>query len=206
MTKGYSGISRRNLLTGGAAASVLVATEPIAHRRYGIIQKLYHLLTNPRGGTDRLVENQDGLEGKIGYAHAQEPDTVNAFPKTNSADYDGLATWAKSLDGTKDHPRIIDRLKPHEDNPDNKSAAFYNILGNAYIEGQKYQDAERVYLKAVELKPNDGNIRVNLGYLYIKQLGKREEGIKHIQYVVKNIDPNHKLATFFLRKIEKGEL
>ena len=52
---------------------------------------------------------------------------------------------------------------------DGSSSEAHFLLGNALAEKQRFNDAEKAYLRALELDPNHGNARSNLGVVYYRQ-------------------------------------
>lgn len=64
-------------------------------------------------------------------------------------------------------------------NPNNANAL--NFLGYSYAEaGENLEEAEKLILKAVELRPNDGYIIDSLGWVYFKQ-GKIDLALEHLE-------------------------
>lgn len=192
--------SRRAFVTGGAAA--LVAAEPAIRSTFS---RLYYFFANPRGGIDRLA-SQEGLEGRLdGSAHAQQRNAGDALPKQNSGvDYDGLAKQAAELVRKRKYQEARDILKPYENDPANNNTAFYNTYATSH-EGLKDSTmAEKWYLKAIDLNPTNYIARINLASLYIDQ-GRKEEAKQQFK-VILEFDPNNKMASSLLKRLQEGKL
>ncbi len=108
----------------------------------------------------------------------------------------------------KHYKELIKEFQPYENDPNNKSALFYNNLGVAYaLDGNK-EKAEKMYKKSIELDPNNEENRVNLAYFYLKTVNtpeSRKLAEELYLYVLEHINPDSKYAKFFLEKIRKGK-
>lgn len=70
--------------------------------------------------------------------------------------------WGKKVESIKSMKRVIE-LDP-------KHASALNYLGYTYAEmGENLDEAERLILKALKFKPNDGYITDSLGWVYFKK-------------------------------------
>lgn len=66
----------------------------------------------------------------------------------------------KRFDGAIDYLKRANRLKPDE-------YEVIVMLGNANFDSQKYDEAERWYTEALSKKPNDVNVRADLGLTFM---------------------------------------
>jgi len=74
--------------------------------------------------------------------------------------------------------------------PDEKKQSFhYELLGTAYVQAGKSQDAEESFKKAIERDPSGTNAEGLLASLYI-QSGRLDEGMKQIDELLKK-NPNN---------------
>jgi tetratricopeptide (TPR) repeat protein/O-antigen ligase len=61
-------------------------------------------------------------------------------------------------------------------------------LGNAYAQSERYEEAQRSYLEAIEANSGYDEIYYNRGAILASRLGRREEAIKHFELAV-HINP-----------------
>ena len=131
----------------------------------------------------------------------------SAYAQSNIAttvDYDGLAKRAEKLHYQDKNKEILIILQPYENDQQNKSADFFNVLGIAYRYNNKPLKAENAFLKARELKPLDNKISVNLGVLYLKNFKDRKKAEEQFLYVIEKIDKNDAAANFYLKAMKEG--
>lgn len=76
---------------------------------------------------------------------------------------------------------------------------IYYQLGLLYLKNNKQQLGLKNLEKSVELKPNYKEGRFALGVTYIDLL-RFEDAIKHLEYILDNIDPNDELTKKYLNE------
>lgn len=65
---------------------------------------------------------------------------------------------------------------------------LYNALANSYVENNRFEDAEKVYLQSVAVAPDFGATHSGLGYVY-SRLGKYDEALKYFQKAIETNKP-----------------
>lgn len=65
---------------------------------------------------------------------------------------------------------------------------LYNALANSYVENNRFDEAEKVYLQSVAVAPDFGATNSGLGYVYSK-LGKHDEALKYFQRAIETNKP-----------------
>ena len=87
------------------------------------------------------------------------------------------------LDPNNNPDEVIALFEPFKDNEDNKSFIFYSSLGLAYKNKGRFKDAIAVYVRSLELKPNEPGTQYNLGIACLKN----NEGSRALRYFLKSI-------------------
>lgn len=130
----------------------------------------------------------------------------NTSPQTlnDIVDYGALAKRAEKLHLEKKDKETLAILQPYENDPNNNSYDFFNIIGIAYRYNNDHEKAEKAYLRAIEINPLGPHARVNLGILYLKGLKDRKKAEEQFLFVINNIDPNNRPANFYLKAMKEG--
>jgi len=79
----------------------------------------------------------------------------------------------------------------------------YNELSLCYIEEKNFEEAQKALLKALEIEPESTKVMSNLGYLKLA-MGDKEAARNYFMTVLE-FDPNDKIASVELMKMENGE-
>lgn len=153
----------------------------------------------PEGHPDISQMNpQDGasmpnVQAAIEKAKA-EPENFDAQVKAAEVHYQ-IQDFAKSIDYLK----AANKLKP-EDYP-----TIVN-LGNAYFDSGQYLDAEKWYDSALGKKPEDENVRTDLGLTFIfRDPPDYDRAIKEFEAVIaKNINHPQALQNLTVAYTKKG--
>ncbi len=77
--------------------------------------------------------------------------------------FDRLAEEATSLNKRGRFDEVLSLLQPHQEDPKNDSALFFNELGIAYRNKDRLEEAIRAYQKALSLDPENPVVMKNLG-------------------------------------------
>jgi tetratricopeptide (TPR) repeat protein len=72
-----------------------------------------------------------------------------------------------------------------------ETAEMHYNMAVFFTQGQKYKEAEREYVRALEFDPNNLKIHYNLGYLYAEEMDKHDKAMYHLEKYLQ-IDPNSK--------------
>ena len=84
--------------------------------------------------------------------------------------FDRLAEEATLLNKRGKFDEVISLLQPHQADPKNDSALFFNELGVAYRNKNNLEQAIRAYQKALSLDPDNPVVMKNLGdVFYLKK-------------------------------------
>jgi tetratricopeptide (TPR) repeat protein len=83
--------------------------------------------------------------------------------------YDRLASEASLLNQRAQYDRVLALLQPHQKDPQNDSALFFNELGIAYRQLGKLSEAAQAYRQALTRDPENPVIHNNLGYVFYLQ-------------------------------------
>lgn len=79
---------------------------------------------------------------------------------------------------------------------------YWAALGNLYVRQRDWGKAAQSFQKALELKPEDNEIRQELGII-LWHLGRREEGLKYLDEVIQK-NPSSAISYFYLGMILAG--
>lgn len=82
-----------------------------------------------------------------------------------------------------------------------QASYFYN-LAVAYTRSGLFRDAEKMYLKALEINSDDAGAHHNLGILYEHHFGQRQEALRHFRRYVE-LAPDEKEKSKVLRWIDE---
>jgi len=80
-------------------------------------------------------------------------------------------------------------------------------LANAFFDVRQYEKAETLYLQALEKKPDDPNLRTDLGITFAeRQTPDYERAVSEFQTALKT-DPKHEVATYYMALVHhrKGD-
>jgi cytochrome c-type biogenesis protein CcmH/NrfG len=77
-----------------------------------------------------------------------------------------------------------------------KDLAAWVKLGNIYAEHQRYREAAEAYSQFLSIKPNDSDIRTNLG-LMLRGLGDYDGAVEEFKKAAKD-DPKHTSTRYYL--------
>ena len=83
-------------------------------------------------------------------------------------DYEALALLSVELNPDENPDEVISLLEPYKDSENNQSFVFYSSLGLAYKNKERYKDAIAVYVRALELEPDEPAVQYYLGIAYYK--------------------------------------
>ncbi len=90
--------------------------------------------------------------------------------------------------------KIEDLKETLRENP--KDLAAWSKLGNIYSEHNQYRGAIEAYSQALSIKPNDPDIRTNLG-LMLRSLGDNDGAIEEFKRAAR-YDPKHINSRYYL--------
>jgi tetratricopeptide (TPR) repeat protein len=124
----------------------------------------------------------------------QEPDSFEAQVKAAEMNYQ-----LEAFDKAVEYLTRANKIKP-EDYP-----TIVN-LGNAYFDGGKYAEAEKWYVAALDKKPEDENVRTDLGLTFIfRDPANYDRAIKEFEVVLaKNINHPQALQNLTVAYTKKG--
>ena len=98
------------------------------------------------------------------------PATTQAVEKDQLSQFDRLAEEATLLNQRGQSEQVITLLEPHQADPKNDSALFFNELGVAYRRAGKLSEAIQAYRSALSRDPGNPVIMKNLGdTFYLKR-------------------------------------
>jgi Flp pilus assembly protein TadD len=80
----------------------------------------------------------------------------------------------------------------------------HDLLGVIYTDQNNFGKAISEFRKAIDLMPNDANIRYNLGFAYLRA-GQTDRGIENIQKALDISEKPNYYNTLGLAYIVKGE-
>ncbi len=80
--------------------------------------------------------------------------------------FDRLAQEATLLNKRKQYDRVISLLEAHRKDKKNDSALFFNELGIAYRNKEKFAEAIQAYREALARDPENPVVMNNLGHVY----------------------------------------
>lgn len=86
----------------------------------------------------------------------------NTFADNPSVDYNALARKAEKLNTKHKYQQVINLLKPHAEDTNNKNPYFFNELGTAYFIKQDYKNANKYFAAAHLLDKEDAKTIYNL--------------------------------------------
>ncbi len=72
-----------------------------------------------------------------------------------------------------------------------ETAEMHYNMAVFFTQNQKFAEAEREYVRALEFDPNNLKIHYNLGYLYAEDMNKHDKAMYHLEKYLQ-IDPNSK--------------
>ncbi len=111
--------------------------------------------------------------------------------------FDRLARQASELNQAAEYDKVIALLEPHKSDKKNDSALFFNELGVAYRNKEKYSQSIRAYEAALACKPeNPGVVQKNLGDVFTLQ-GNYDRAIELYKEVIR-LNPRFDGAHFGL--------
>ncbi len=123
--------------------------------------------------------------------------------------FDRLAEEATLLNKRKQYDQVISLLEPHRKDKKNDSALFFNELGIAYRNKEKFGEAIQAYREALTRDPQNPVIMNNLGHVH--HLRKeypqaREQYEKAIQVAprFKEVHTNLALTLYQLEKYKEA--
>ncbi len=87
-----------------------------------------------------------------------------------------------------------------EEDPAN--ARYWATLGNLYVRQRDWNKAVESFQKALELNPDDNDIRQELG-ITLWHLGRQEEGLRYLDEAIQS-DPNSAISYYYLGMILAG--
>lgn len=88
----------------------------------------------------------------------------------------------------KDFKSAIEHLTKYTAAQPNDAYA-HAMLGGAYQENKRYEEAAREYLRALELEPNYAFVQVNLARVYLA-LDKPEQAVEMFRASISRLEPN----------------
>ncbi len=123
--------------------------------------------------------------------------------------FDRLAEEATLLNRRKQYDRVISLLEPHSKDKKNDSALFFNELGIAYRNKEKFGEAIQAYLEALHRDPQNPVVMNNLGHVhYLKKeySQAKEQYEKAIQLAprFKEVHANLALTLYHLGKYKEA--
>jgi len=107
-----------------------------------------------------------GQAGQAGGAMPAETQAVIDKAKQSPKDFDAQVAAAELYYQINRFDEAINFLKAaHDLKPDDREVIVH--LGNASFDGDHYEDAEKWYTEALAKKPDDANVRTDLGLTFI---------------------------------------
>jgi len=128
--------------------------------------------------------------------HQEIIDTIEALPnKEKTPEIIGIL--ARAYNNIENYEKALELLKSIEDTEKNTHVWNYRI-GYAYFYLEDYLEAEKNFLKAVELKPDDDDSHLFLSWIYEELSNKEnedyEKAMEYINKSLKHLDIYSKLA------------
>jgi tetratricopeptide (TPR) repeat protein len=147
----------------------------------------------PAGANPQAAAAMPQVQAALDKAKA-EPDNFDAQIKAAEVNYQ-IEAYDKSIEFLKQ----ANKLKP---------ADYPTVvnLGNAYFDSGNYIDAEKWYSQALETKPEDENVRTDLGLTFIfRDPPNYDRAIKEFEQVIaKNINHPQALQNLTVAYTKKG--
>ena len=123
--------------------------------------------------------------------------------------FDRLAEEATLLNKRKQYDQVISLLEPHTKDKKNDSALFFNELGIAYRNKEKFAEAIQAYREALIRDPQNPVIMNNLGHVlhlkkeYLQAIEQYEKAIQ-VAPRFKEVHANLTLTLFQLEKYKEA--
>ncbi len=153
----------------------------------------------PAGGSTQQQSTAAAPEVQAAIEKARkEPDNFDAQLKAAEFNYQ-----IQRFDGAIEFLKRANQLKPED----------YEVivhLGNASFDGDKYEDAEKWYTLALTKKPDDVDVRTDLGLTFIfRQPPNYDRAIQEFNRSL-DVDPNHaqtlqNLTVAYTKKGDSGK-
>jgi tetratricopeptide (TPR) repeat protein len=139
----------------------------------------------PPGGHPPMGDSADGSMEDIQTAIEKakgEPNNFDAQIKAAELFYQ-----IQRFDGAVEYLKKASELKPDD------YVTVVN-LGNAYFDSNKFEDAEKTYAAALAKKPEDLDVRTDMGLTFVmREKPDFDRAIKEFSSVLEK-DPNHSMA------------
>ncbi|MCM2324664.1 MAG: tetratricopeptide repeat protein [Oligoflexia bacterium] len=132
------------------------------------------------------------VEGKFEEARIHYEDSIAYQP--DPAVYQRLASVLLRLKKEQGAAEVMERALNLRDLPTPARFELHKACGNCWTRLERHPDAERHYLRALEIDPNADEIRANLGALYL-QSGRLPEAKRHFQDAIASNDRNARALT-----------
>ena len=119
--------------------------------------------------------------------------------------FDRLAEEATLLNKRKQYDQVISLLEPHRKDKKNDSALFFNELGIAYRNKEKYAEAIQAYREALRRDAQNPVIMSNLGHVHHlrKEYSQAREQYEKAIQVAPRIREVHANLALTLYQMEK---
>ncbi len=130
---------------------------------------------------ERAVEVREGLSA----LPVASPAPVQSAPIAPHAPPRGGVSFMEKLEGFK--------KKLAKDPKDIEALIF---MANANFDIQRFERAQKFYLRALEVDPNNPHIRTDLASTY-RHMGNSDKAIDELDHVI-NEHPNHEIALYNL--------
>jgi tetratricopeptide (TPR) repeat protein len=123
--------------------------------------------------------------------------------------FDRLAEEATLLNKRKQYDHVISLLEPHQKDKKNDSALFFNELGIAYRNKEKFAEAIQAYREALTRDPENPVITNNLGHVhhlkkeYPQAIEQYEKAIQ-VAPRFKEVHANLALTLYELKKYKEA--
>ena len=136
--------------------------------------------------------------------HSGQARTDNVKPEEREIsdfDYEALALLSVELNPDENPDEVISLLEPYKDNENNQSFIFYSSLGLAYKNKERFKDAIAVYVRSLELEPDEPAVQYYLGIAYYKN----NELPRALRYFLKSSKqkPDHPGVKKWIDKLTK---
>jgi tetratricopeptide (TPR) repeat protein len=158
-------------------------SDPVAQSE-AIFTVLQALGRNIGANIPRLRQVEYGLRNMLSDQHALTFLQAAAADRPRNTQIQSMTAWAAYRVGNEDLScEYMGRVL--EVNP--RSADALNFIGYSYAErGIRLDEAERLVLSALEIRPNDGNIQDSLGWVYFRS-GRFEDAVTWLSRAVDSI-------------------
>ena len=112
--------------------------------------------------------------------------------EAGDVDYESIAKQMEELNAKKQYDKVIQICRQYENDPNNKSALFFNECGVAFGSIKEFNKAKQYHEKALDIDPDDAITTYNLGFV-LGKIGNLREAINYLEKSLR-INPNHKFS------------